>query len=597
MTSIKKLLDRVSLPVKFFLVTVFSIFISGLFVNTIPGLHSDTLNFRKFIEAFLITFCLIPELYLFLYRPLKQHLNARANAEAELKSLNQDLELLVRERTNELNELNKLLKEEYIESLRLSEEKYKNVIDSLGVGITLIGPNLEVLSINDHVKKFFPQIDFSKNPICYQTFVDPPRDSPCIGCPVKRTFDDGSIHKSVLNINRGLDTRINKVISSPLKDKNGTVIAAVKVVEDVTERVQAENALRSMNQTLEKRIKERTIKLESINQALINSEERYRSLIRQSSEGVIIFNPGTRVIQEANNQICDMLGYEEQEIVGQKLEKIVASDVHILQSNIKKMILTGEKISGLRLYRHKDGSLVEVEVYASLIKYGNGKVVLTNIRNVTERRKAEEALKESFSNLKLTLKETVNALVTMAEKRDPYTAGHQFRVAKLAGSIAREMGLPEAQIEGIIVAGKLHDIGKIYVPIDILNKPGRLTDMEMGIIKSHTQIGYEILEKIPFEYPVANTVVQHHEKLDGSGYPFGLRGEEILLEAKIICVADVVEAMASHRPYRPTLGVHKALEEIIKNKGVFYEPDVVDACLSVFNSKEFNLDNALKDLA
>jgi putative nucleotidyltransferase with HDIG domain len=176
------------------------------------------------------------------------------------------------------------------------------------------------------------------------------------------------------------------------------------------------------------------------------------------------------------------------------------------------------------------------------------------------------------------------------EIRDPYTAGHQQRVAKLACAIAQEMGLPEEQIQGIRVAGTLHDIGKIYVPGEILSKPGQLRKNELNLIKDHAEVGYDLLKTIEFSWPVAQVVLQHHERMDGSGYPEGLSGDDILIEARIMGVADVIEAMASHRPYRPALSVEKALLEIIQKKDKLYDPQVVDACLKLFSEKQFSFD-------
>jgi putative nucleotidyltransferase with HDIG domain len=185
---------------------------------------------------------------------------------------------------------------------------------------------------------------------------------------------------------------------------------------------------------------------------------------------------------------------------------------------------------------------------------------------------------------------TVNAVTVIGEKRDPYTAGHQRRVTALARSIAGLMNLSPAQTEGLVVAGQLHDIGKISVPSDILNKPGRLSDGEMTVIRGHSQVSYDILKNIEFPWPVAQIAYQHHERLDGSGYPQGLKSQDILLEAKILCVADVVEAMASHRPYRPALGIDKALDEISQNKGKLYDPEVVDACVKLFKEQDFKFE-------
>ena len=195
----------------------------------------------------------------------------------------------------------------------------------------------------------------------------------------------------------------------------------------------------------------------------------------------------------------------------------------------------------------------------------------------------------SAEQVRMGLEGTVQAIADLVEARDPYTAGHQQRVAQLAAAISVEMGLPEAQVRGIHLAGIIHDLGKIQTPAEILSKPGKLSAVEFSLIKEHPQTGYEILKDIEFPWPIAQIVLQHHEKLDGSGYPHGLKGSEILLEARILSVADVVEAMSSHRPYRPGLGVDAALAEIGNGRGTRYDPDVVDACVRLFKEKNYNL--------
>jgi len=179
----------------------------------------------------------------------------------------------------------------------------------------------------------------------------------------------------------------------------------------------------------------------------------------------------------------------------------------------------------------------------------------------------------------------VEALASVTEIRDPYTAGHQQRVAKIATAIASEFGLPRDMTEGIRVAGTLHDIGKIAVPAEILTKPSALLDMEFGLVKTHSQVGYQILKGIDFPWPVAEAVLQHHERLDGSGYPRGLGADEIIPEARILGVSDVVEAMASHRPYRPAFGIEVALEEIVRGRGSIFDPEVCDTCLKIFKDR------------
>jgi len=179
-----------------------------------------------------------------------------------------------------------------------------------------------------------------------------------------------------------------------------------------------------------------------------------------------------------------------------------------------------------------------------------------------ERKQAEEKLRQSYKKLRKMLNDIVQTVALTVELRDPYTAGHQQRVSQLTSAIARQMNLSPDQVEGIYMTAILHDIGKISVPAEVLNKPGRLTEIERNMFRTHPQVGHDILKRIDFPWPLAKIVLQHHERMDGSGYPKGLKGDEILLEAKIIGVADVVEAMSSHRPYRPAHGIDKALEEI-----------------------------------
>ena len=211
--------------------------------------------------------------------------------------------------------------------------------------------------------------------------------------------------------------------------------------------------------------------------------------------------------------------------------------------------------------------------------------------DITERKQAEEDLRKSNALLREALIGTVQSMASVVESRDPYTAGHQRRVSTLAAAIAREMQMAEEEIDGIRLAALVHDLGKIYVPAEILSKPGHLNPIEFSLIKVHPQLGHDILQTIDFPWPIAQMVLQHQERLDGSGYPQGLRGEEILFGARIISVADVVEAMAFHRPYRPALGIEKAIEEITANQGRFYDATAVAACLSVLKSHHFTFEN------
>jgi HD-GYP domain-containing protein (c-di-GMP phosphodiesterase class II) len=208
-------------------------------------------------------------------------------------------------------------------------------------------------------------------------------------------------------------------------------------------------------------------------------------------------------------------------------------------------------------------------------------------REVHHRRHVQRELQDSLDHLKKIIGGTVMAIAMTVEKRDPYTSGHQQRVAELSRAIGMEMGLSQDQVEGLAIASAIHDIGKISLPAEILAKPSQLSSLEKGLIQAHSQAGYDILKNVQFPWPVAQIVLQHHERMNGTGYPQGLSGEGILKEARIVGVADVVETMSSHRPYRPSMGIDKALEEISTQKGILYDPDAVNACLRLIEEKRF----------
>jgi putative two-component system response regulator len=223
------------------------------------------------------------------------------------------------------------------------------------------------------------------------------------------------------------------------------------------------------------------------------------------------------------------------------------------------------------------------------------KELMIRLKRVLRERDLFSAKNAAVARLKKSLSGTVQVIVSIVEKRDPYTAGHQQRVAQLACAIAKEMHLSDDIVEGIRMAGVIHDVGKIAIPAEILSKPTRLTDEEFNLIKIHPRAGFDILKDIEFPWPVAQIALQHHERMNGSGYPQGLKGEEILLEARIMAVADTVEAMASHRPYRPALGLDAALEAIKKEKGILYDVRAADACIRLFSEGRFQFDTGLKD--
>ena len=210
-----------------------------------------------------------------------------------------------------------------------------------------------------------------------------------------------------------------------------------------------------------------------------------------------------------------------------------------------------------------------------------------------ELRNTCDSLAESRAQYRSMLEQTIQAIALTIEKRDPYTAGHQARVSHLATAMGEELGLPPDKLEGLRLGGMIHDIGKIYLPAEILSRPGRLTEAEFALVKTHSEVGADIVRSIAFPWPVMEIILQHHERQDGSGYPKGLRGDQMIPEARILAVADVVEAMASHRPYRPALGIDKALDEIRQGAGSRYDADSVAACVRLFSEKDYQLLPAL----
>jgi PAS domain S-box-containing protein/putative nucleotidyltransferase with HDIG domain len=326
------------------------------------------------------------------------------------------------------------------------------------------------------------------------------------------------------------------------------------------------------------------------------SEEKYATLVEKGNDGIVVVQD--EKLSFVNSRAAEFLGRPVSDLIGASVADFIAPDHVELVLARSRARLAGKHADAsyeLDLVTGS-GERRPVELGASIIHFQGRPATMAFLHDITERKKKDQALlesdkrlREAYLRLRDVLDGTIGAIATMAELRDPYTSGHQRRVARLACAIANEMGLPEDRLAGLATAGLLHDIGKIRVPSDILTKPRRLNPIEYEMIKTHSQAGYQILKSIPFPWPIADMIVQHHERMDGSGYPAGLAGEAILLEARILGVADVLEAMASHRPYRAALGVDAGLEEISKNSGKLFDPAVVAACLRIF-SRGFRLD-------
>lgn len=254
------------------------------------------------------------------------------------------------------------------------------------------------------------------------------------------------------------------------------------------------------------------------------------------------------------------------------------------------LISNGGTFGALTIFSEEADAFQEEDMNHLMDLGGNLVYGIVALHTRTARNRAEIEVKKNLNKLRQTLSAIIQVLEKTVEVRDPYTAGHQRRVADLARSISAEMGFTQDRIDGIRIAGIIHDIGKIYVPAEILSKPRRLTTYEFNLVKTHSQVGYDILKTIDFPWPVARIVLQHHERLNGSGYPNKLMHDNILIEARILGVSDVVEAMASHRPYRPALGLDAALKEVSDHKGSLYDPEVVDICTRLFREKLFDFE-------
>lgn len=322
-------------------------------------------------------------------------------------------------------------------------------------------------------------------------------------------------------------------------------------------------------------------------QLLLKEKEQWLStILRSIGDGIIVLN-AEGLISFINPVAQKITGWPEKEALGQKFEQVFCLKNNSLLPPASEVLSLQEAVlvsrNGLEI-------TLEQTVAPMPTDRGLGPERVIVFRDITSRKKVERELQESWARLQRAFQGTVQAISATIEMRDPYTAGHQRRVARLAEAIAMELGLPETQVEGLKLAAEIHDIGKIYVPSEILSKPTKLTELEYTIIKTHPQAGYDILKNIEFPWPIARIVLQHHERINGSGYPNGLKDGEILPEARILAVADVVEAMSSHRPYRPAFGLDRALEEIKQNRGILYGAEEVDACLRLITEKAFTLD-------
>ncbi len=458
-------------------------------------------------------------------------------------------------------------REEAHQALKESERKYRSLFENVNTGVAVHGADGSIIAANPVAEEVLglPEKQLrEKNPDYWQgkLYKENGEKMNVSEFPVSKIFDTGkSDEGTVIGVSTAEGKDISWYIHSavPQFNENGEIESIITSFKEITARKETEEKLKA-------------------------SEQKYRSLAENATDVL------AQIDLEGNFTYMSKSAEEETGYTREEVKKLNIKDVLTEKSYKKSMQRINEWIKGaedLPPYEveveSKDGNIIPFELNTSPI-YEDDKLKAIHIiaRNISRRKQVERELKESHKQLEQALEGTVNALASTLEQRDAYTAGHQKKVTQLALAIAQKMSLPEERIEGLRVAGTVHDIGKINVPVEILSKPTELGDTEMDLVKAHAQIGYEILKDVDFPWPVADIVHQHHERLDGSGYPQGLGGDEIRLEAKILGVADVVEAMNSHRPYRAAKGLDRALEEIKGNKGKLYDSQVVEACMKVF---------------
>jgi PAS domain S-box-containing protein len=464
------------------------------------------------------------------------------------------------------------------EALRQSEEKYRWLVDNMADVITVMDMNLRFTYVSPSIKRMR---GYTPEEAVAQTFeqVMTPESLQISARIIEEelqleasgTADPGRIRiVEVEQYRKDGSIVLMENHLSFMRDEAKKAVGIISVSHDITARKWAEVNLKESKELTE---------------AVVENVPLMIFLKEAVDLRFVIFNRAGE----------ELLGYDRKVLLGKsdldlfppvQAAHFMAKDREVLdgESDIldipEEPILTAKK--GQRLLHTRKVCIKGAD--------GATKYLLGISEDITERKRAEEELQRTLESLRKSFAATIQVMVAAVESRDPYTAGHQIRSADLARAIATEMGLPPEKIDGIRTAGAIHDIGKLSIPAEILSKPTKLSAIELSLIKEHSLKGYEMLKDVESPWPLAEMVYQHHERMDGSGYPRNLKGDEILMEARILAVADVVEAMASHRPYRPGLGIDAALKEIEKNKGIFYDDAVADACLRLFREKGFILE-------
>jgi len=443
-----------------------------------------------------------------------------------------------------------------------AEEKYRKLIKNTSEGFWLLNSKKQTVEVN---QSLCDMLGYTRNEMIGKTPMESAdaenkkifkEQTSQITNTTHRTYDISLKKKDGINV----PTIIN---ATTLVDKKGETEGSFAFITDITKRKKLEEELKIITERLELAMDAGEHGFWDWN---LDTDDVYFSTCYYTMLG---YRPGELPMRKET--WANLMHPEDRKIIMPRVEKYVANaEPYEVEFRLKTKDGDWKWISGRGKSYNIDKNGISHRAVGIHV-------------DITE-------LKQSQEKLKKTMDAALQTMSKIIEVKDPYTAGHQQRVSQLAAAIAKELDLSQDKVEGIRVASLIHDIGKIGIPSEILSKSTALSDIEFSLIKAHAQIGYDILKSIDFSYPVAQIVLQHHEKMDGSGYPNGLREENILQEAKIICVADVVEAMSSHRPYRPALGIDAALEEISQNKGILYDAEVVNVCLNLFKKKGFKFE-------